>query len=100
MKKKCFIYAKCLLCDLKDLANLAALASNQARNFYQQAARALVADSGKKSKEDKKGSFNEPVKILVNNLGGDSANLTCSGKSISSNDTVKGDTQDIYITQR
>ena len=76
---------------MKDLAGLAALASNQARNFYQQASRAILADSAKQSKGGKKGNFKDPVKILVNNLGGDSANLTCGGKSISNNDTAKGD---------
>ena len=66
------------------------MASNQARNFFQQANRIIANNDIKTSKGGKKGSFKDPVKILINNLGGDPANLTCGGKAIS-NDTAKGD---------
>jgi len=71
------------------LATLASVASNQARNFFQQANRILANNDIITSKNGKKGNFKDPVKILINNLGGDPANLTCSGKAIS-NDTAKG----------
>jgi len=65
------------------------VASNQARNFFQQANRILANNDIKTSKSGKKGNFKDPVKILINNLGGDPANLTCSEKAII-NDTAKG----------
>ncbi|XP_023324185.1 uncharacterized protein LOC111698160 [Eurytemora carolleeae] len=77
---------------VKDLATLASVASNQARNFFQQANRILANNDIKTSKSGKKGNFKDPVKILINNLGGDPANLTCSGKAIS-NDTAKETTK-------
>ncbi|XP_023342540.1 putative GPI-anchored protein pfl2 [Eurytemora carolleeae] len=74
---------------VKDLATLAGLAANQARNYFQIAARALTADSAKKSKEEKKSVFKDPFSTLVSNLGGDSTNLTCGGKSSTDNTTVE-----------
>lgn len=68
------------------------MASNQARNFFQQANRIIANNDIKTSKGGKKGSFKDPVKILINNLGGDPANLTCGGKAIR-NDTAKETTK-------
>ena len=77
--------------NLKDLAAVNAVASNQARNFFQQASRAILADSAKLSKERKKYNFKAHLRILVSNLGGDLTNLTCAGKSVTNNDTIKGE---------
>lgn len=43
----------------------------------------------KGNKSEKSGDFKDPLAILVGNLGGDSADLKCSGKSIR-NDSITG----------
>lgn len=64
------------------------LFGNQARNFFQISSRALAASLAISSKNKKKTSFKDPFGILVNTLGGDFTNLTCSGKSIRNDSAV------------
>ena len=72
----------------QNLAELGVLFGNQARNFFQISSRALAASLSIGSKNNKKTSFKEPFSILVNTLGGDFTNLTCSGKSVRNDSTV------------
>merc|ERR1712200_236810 len=70
-----------------DLARLAGVFGNQARNVYRQAGRTATFASKKTSKKGKKDDFKAPADIVLSAVGGHSSNPSCSDSSSNSNAT-------------
>ena len=52
--------------------------------------RAILANNVKRLKNGKSDNFKIPFNSLINSLGGNSSNLTCSGETVPDNDPIRG----------
>ena len=69
---------------------MAAILGNQVRNLFMIANRAILANNVKRLKNGKSNEFMIPLDRLINSLGGNSSNLTCSGQTVPDNDPIRG----------